>query len=137
MERWLDHGIELDNAVIDGHPGVTFGFHLCRGNQGSRWLVSGGYERDRRGRCSAECTPTGCCWSTTTSDQAPSSRSARCPTTRMVVLGLVTTKILPAGGRAELEARIREAARHVDSGTTRDQPPMRVCHLGDRQRDHP
>ena len=25
-------------------PGVTFSFHLCRGNQASRWLVSGGYD---------------------------------------------------------------------------------------------
>ena len=23
---------------------MTFGFHLCRGNQASRWLVSGGYD---------------------------------------------------------------------------------------------
>src|SRR6478609_5399111 len=46
LERWLDRGIELDNAVIAAAPGVTFGFHLCRGNQGSRWLVSG-----RCGRC--------------------------------------------------------------------------------------
>jgi 5-methyltetrahydropteroyltriglutamate--homocysteine methyltransferase len=44
LERWLDRGIELDNAVIAAAPGVTFGFHLCRGNQGSRWLVSGGYD---------------------------------------------------------------------------------------------
>jgi 5-methyltetrahydropteroyltriglutamate--homocysteine methyltransferase len=44
LERWLAHGIELDNAVIDAAPGITFGFHLCRGNQGSRWLVAGGYE---------------------------------------------------------------------------------------------
>jgi 5-methyltetrahydropteroyltriglutamate--homocysteine methyltransferase len=43
-ERWLAYGIELDNAVIEAAPAVTFGFHLCRGNQGSRWLVSGGYD---------------------------------------------------------------------------------------------
>jgi methionine synthase II (cobalamin-independent) len=42
-DAWLARGIELDNAVIDAAPGVTFGFHLCRGNQGSRWLVSGDY----------------------------------------------------------------------------------------------
>src|SRR5207248_5031541 len=41
VETWL----ELDNHVIDAAPaGVTFGFHLCRGNQGSRWLVEGGYD---------------------------------------------------------------------------------------------
>ena len=44
MERWLSYGVELDNAVIDAAPGVTFGFHLCRGNQDSRWLVAGGYD---------------------------------------------------------------------------------------------
>ncbi|MFQ5520103.1 MAG: hypothetical protein ACE5FK_01790 [Candidatus Methylomirabilia bacterium] len=27
-ERWLQQGIEMDNAVISGFPGVTFGFHL-------------------------------------------------------------------------------------------------------------
>jgi 5-methyltetrahydropteroyltriglutamate--homocysteine methyltransferase len=44
VSRWLARGIELDNAVIGGFPGITFGFHLCRGNQGSRWLSEGGYE---------------------------------------------------------------------------------------------
>ena len=43
LERWLSYGVELDNAVIDAAPGVTFGFHLCKGNQDSRWLVAGGY----------------------------------------------------------------------------------------------
>jgi len=43
-QAWLSRGIELDNQVIDAAPNVTFGFHLCRGNQGSRWLVSGDYE---------------------------------------------------------------------------------------------
>ncbi len=28
VDRWLERGIEMDNAVLAGHPGVTFGFHL-------------------------------------------------------------------------------------------------------------
>ncbi len=28
LDKWLSRGIELDNAVMDGFPGVTFGFHL-------------------------------------------------------------------------------------------------------------
>jgi methionine synthase II (cobalamin-independent) len=40
----VSQGIELDNHVMGDHPGATFAFHLCRGNQGSRWLVSGSYE---------------------------------------------------------------------------------------------
>jgi 5-methyltetrahydropteroyltriglutamate--homocysteine methyltransferase len=43
VDSWLQRGIALDNHVIAAAPGVTFGFHLCRGNQGSRWLVSGDY----------------------------------------------------------------------------------------------
>ncbi|MGH9286848.1 MAG: hypothetical protein ACRD0V_00895 [Acidimicrobiales bacterium] len=43
-ERWLELGLELDNRVIGDRPGMAFGFHLCRGNQASRWLVEGGYE---------------------------------------------------------------------------------------------
>src|SRR5881397_2572866 len=44
LARWLADGVAMDNRVIGDHPGVTFGFHLCRGNQGSRWLVEGGYD---------------------------------------------------------------------------------------------
>src|SRR5205085_7363445 len=40
LELWL----ELDNHVLAPRDGVTFGFHLCRGNQASRWLVEGGYD---------------------------------------------------------------------------------------------
>src|SRR5262249_24805593 len=47
-ERYLETGIELDNAVMEDFPGVTFGFHLGRGNRASRWLASGGYERIAR-----------------------------------------------------------------------------------------
>jgi 5-methyltetrahydropteroyltriglutamate--homocysteine methyltransferase len=39
MQRWLSYGVELDIAVIDAGRPATFGFHLCRGNQLSRWLV--------------------------------------------------------------------------------------------------
>ena len=28
LDRWLSLGIELDNAVMTGFPGVTFGFHV-------------------------------------------------------------------------------------------------------------
>src|SRR5262249_48734379 len=36
---------ELDNAIIDGHPGMTFGIHICRGNYRSLFYASGGYDR--------------------------------------------------------------------------------------------
>ena len=44
-DRLLDACIELDNAIIDGHAGVTFGLHICRGNHKSMFYASGGYDR--------------------------------------------------------------------------------------------
>ena len=43
-DTWLDEMIALDNALIEGFPGVTFGLHLCRGNARSMWSVEGGYD---------------------------------------------------------------------------------------------
>ena len=111
--RWLHRGIELDNYVMEGHPDVTFGFHLCRGNQGGRWLVSGGYEPIARAvfrnvaaqRLLLEYD-----------DERSGSFQplAEVPDDKMVVLGLVTTKSPRQETVDELEGRIREAARHVD-----------------------
>lgn len=42
--EWLEFGVALDNRVMAPIEGVTFSLHLCRGNQASRWLVSGGYD---------------------------------------------------------------------------------------------
>ena len=44
-DKLLDACIELDNAIIDGHPGITFGIHICRGNHKSMFYASGGYDR--------------------------------------------------------------------------------------------
>jgi len=35
-ERWLELWLELDHHVIGERPGLTWGFHLCRGNQSTR-----------------------------------------------------------------------------------------------------
>jgi len=113
LERWLDHGIELDNAVIDAAPGVTFGFHLCRGNQGSRWLVSGGYDPIaervfggvRADRLLLEYDD----------ERSGGFEPLRLvPDDRMVVLGLVTTKSGRRETVEELERRTREAAEHIE-----------------------
>ena len=44
-DKLLDACIELDNAIIAGHPGITFGIHICRGNHKSMFYASGGYDR--------------------------------------------------------------------------------------------
>lgn len=42
-ERMLGEGIDLLNAIADA-PGITFGLHLCRGNNAGHWMSQGGYE---------------------------------------------------------------------------------------------
>lgn len=43
----MAENIAADNAVIAGlkRQGVTFGLHMCRGNNRSRWFAEGSYEQ--------------------------------------------------------------------------------------------
>jgi len=113
LEDWLRRGIELDNEVMSGQPNVTFGLHICRGNQRSRWLTSGGYEplarhtfpRTRAHRLLLEY------------DDARSGSFEplrHVPEDKVVVIGLVSTKSGRLESQPELEARIREASGYVD-----------------------
>jgi 5-methyltetrahydropteroyltriglutamate--homocysteine methyltransferase len=98
--------------VIDAAPELTFGFHLCRGNQDSRWLVAGGYESIagpvfegvRAQRLLLEYD-----------DERSGSFEALSlvPDDKVVVLGLVTTKHARLEDPGELRRRIGEAARIV------------------------
>src|SRR5437660_8617816 len=40
----IDRCIEMDNAIIEGHPGITFAIHICRGNNQSKFYARGDYE---------------------------------------------------------------------------------------------
>jgi 5-methyltetrahydropteroyltriglutamate--homocysteine methyltransferase len=111
-QRWLELGLELDNTVMGEHPGVTFGFHLCRGNQESRWLVKGGYDwlasrlfpRVHAQRLLLEYD-----------DERSGAFKplAAVPQDKTVVLGLVTTKTGRQETVEELTTRIHQAAHHV------------------------
>jgi len=113
LERWLAQGLDLDNAVIAGHPGVTFGLHLCRGNQMSRWLVAGSYEPIARqvfGRTHAQRLLLE--YDDERSGSFEALRSV--PEDKMVVLGLVTTKSSHRETVEELAERIQAAGRYVE-----------------------
>jgi 5-methyltetrahydropteroyltriglutamate--homocysteine methyltransferase len=112
-KSWLSYGVELDNAVIAAAPGVTFGFHLCRGNQDSRWLVSGGY--DEIAGPIFESIAAHRLLLEYDDERSGSFEALRLvPDDKVVVLGLVTTKHARLEDPAELSARVDEAARHVD-----------------------
>ena len=112
LEQWLGRGIEMDNAVIGAFPHVTFGFHICRGNQGSRWLTAGAYDRIARPifrgvraeRLLLE-------YDDARSGSFEALREV--PEDKTVVLGLVTTKSPRRETHEELAARIEEASRFV------------------------
>jgi len=113
LERWLGYGIELDNAVIDAGRPATFGFHLCRGNQLSRWLVAGGYD--------AIAAPVfGGIHADRLLLEYDDERSGTfdplrlVPDGKVVVLGLITTKTSRIEPLDQIQARLREASSLID-----------------------
>src|SRR5881296_3071548 len=111
-ERLIDTCIEMDNAVIGDHPGVTFGLHICRGNNQSMFYASGGYEpiaervfrRARFERFLLEYDD----------ERSGTFEPLRVvPDDRVVVLGLVTSKKPRVETVAELTGRVQAAAKVV------------------------
>ena len=43
-EENFSRSLKADNQVLEGFDDVTFGIHLCRGNQRSMWHREGGYD---------------------------------------------------------------------------------------------
>ncbi len=111
-DKMLDACVELDNAIIEGHSGVTFGIHICRGNFKSMFYASGGYDRiaekvfsrARFNRFLLEYD-----------DQRSGTFEPlrHVPEDRTVVLGLVSSKTPRLEGRDEVRRRIDEAAQII------------------------
>jgi 5-methyltetrahydropteroyltriglutamate--homocysteine methyltransferase len=109
-DKMLDACIELDNAIIAGHKGVTFGIHICRGNHKSMFYASGGYDRI-----------AGQVFTRAKFDrfllEYDDERSGgfeplrHVPDDRIVVLGLVSSKRAMLEPASEIRARIADAAR--------------------------
>jgi len=113
-DRAVDENIAADNAVIDGlaKDGVTFGLHMCRGNNRSRWFAEGGYDTIAEkafgqlhfDRFLLEYD----------SDRAGGFAPLRfVPKGKTVVLGLISTKVPQLESRDDLLRRIGEAAKYV------------------------
>jgi 5-methyltetrahydropteroyltriglutamate--homocysteine methyltransferase len=111
-ERWIELGLELDNRVIGDRPGVTFGFHLCRGNQASRWLVEGGYEAVAE-RIFGSIRARRLLLEYDDSRSGGFEPLVQVPADRWVVLGLVTTKRPRLEAIDDLARRIEAASRYV------------------------
>ncbi len=110
-EKLIDTCIEMDNAIIEGHPGVTFAIHICRGNNQSKFYAEGDYEpiarifeRTKFSRFLLEYD-----------DERSGGFEPlkHVPEDRAVVLGLVTTKKPALESEEELKRRIEEASRYI------------------------
>ena len=107
-DRLLDLSIEMDNAIISGFTGVTFGLHLCRGNNQSKFYAQGDY-----GPITRVFTNTRFHRFLLEYDDKRSGGFEplrRVPDDRIVVLGLVSTKHAALESAESLKARINEAS---------------------------
>lgn len=109
-DKMIDVCIEMDNAIIDGHPGVTFGIHICRGNNQSKFYASGDYEPISRIFAQTHFQRFLLEYDDSRSGGFEPLRHV--PQDRYVVLGLVTTKKPRLETADELKHRIEEAAQY-------------------------
>jgi 5-methyltetrahydropteroyltriglutamate--homocysteine methyltransferase len=110
-DAMIDAGIEMDNAIIAGFPGVTFGLHICRGNYASRYYAEGDYEpvtrlfeRSDFGRFLLE-------YDDARSGGFEPLRAVR--EDAVVVLGLITTKSSAMESADDVARRIEEASQYI------------------------
>jgi len=104
--------LKADNEVLRGFEGVVFGIHLCRGNQRSMWHREGTYDAIAE-RLLTELQHDRFLLEYD-SPRAGSFEPLRfVPKGKMVVLGLVSTKVPEIEKIDDLKRRIDEASKYV------------------------
>ena len=104
--------LKADADIVRGFPGVTFGIHLCRGNQHSMWHREGTYDEIAE-RLFSE-LPHQRFLLEYDSPRAGSFAPLRfMPKGKVAVLGLVTTKVPDLERVDDLKRRIDEASKHL------------------------
>jgi methionine synthase II (cobalamin-independent) len=114
MDAVLDEAIRADNACLDAarRPGVTLAIHLCRGNARSHWYAEGGYDAIaeklfgtlRVDRFLLE-------YDDPRSGTFEPLRFV--PRDKVVVLGLISSKLAPLEDAGEIVRRIHDAAKFI------------------------
>ena len=108
----FSRSLRANAKLASGFPGVTFGIHLCRGNQRSMWHREGAYDAIAE-RLFNE-LPYQRFLLEYDSPRAGSFAPLRfVPQDKVVVLGLVSTKVPELEPLDALVRRIEEAAKYV------------------------
>ena len=110
-DKIIDVCIEMDNAIIGKHPGITFGMHICRGNNQSKFYASGDYEPISRIFSKTNFHRFLLEYDDTRSGGFEPLRHV--PDDRLVVLGLITTKKPRLESASEIRDRVQEAAKYI------------------------
>jgi 5-methyltetrahydropteroyltriglutamate--homocysteine methyltransferase len=108
----MTRSLRANAALVAGFPGVTFGIHLCRGNQRSMWHREGSYDAIAE-RLFNELPYQRFLLEYDSPRAGGFSPLRFVPKDKIVVLGLVSTKVAQLETMEELQRRIDEAAKHV------------------------
>ncbi len=111
MENF-QRSLRADNEIIRGFEGSAFGLHLCRGNQRSMWHRQGTYEAIAE-RLFAELNHDRFLLEYDTERAGTFEPLRFVPKGKVVVLGLVSTKVPEMETPDDLSRRIDEASRYV------------------------
>lgn len=111
-DKLIQDGVEMINAITSGYSRITFGLHVCRGNDANRYMAKGGYSqiadmifpRVQVQRLLLEYDDE------RSGDFQPLQKI---PDDKMVVLGLISTKRSQEETADQLRSRIDEASRYV------------------------
>jgi 5-methyltetrahydropteroyltriglutamate--homocysteine methyltransferase len=113
-DQALDEAIRVDNVCLEGakRDGVVFAIHLCRGNNRSQWYAEGGYDPIAETLFSQ--LNVDAFLLEYESERAGTFEPLRfVPQGKVVVLGLVSSKIPELESQAQLIRRIEDASRYV------------------------
>jgi len=113
-DRAVDENIAADNAVIAGlsRRGVTFGLHMCRGNNRSRWFAEGSYDRIAE-KAFGQLAHDRLLLEYDTERAGGFEPLRYVPAGKTIVLGLISTKVPQLETLDDLRRRIDEAAKHA------------------------
>jgi 5-methyltetrahydropteroyltriglutamate--homocysteine methyltransferase len=108
----FSRSLQADNEVIRGFEGITFGIHLCRGNQRSMWHREGTYDEIAE-RLLNELNHDRFLLEYDSPRAGSFSPLRFTPRGKTIVLGLVSTKVSQLETVDGLKHRIDEATQYV------------------------
>jgi 5-methyltetrahydropteroyltriglutamate--homocysteine methyltransferase len=110
--RNFERSLKAETALVADYPGIVFGIHLCRGNQRSMWHREGTYDAIAE-RLFSELPHQRFLLEYDTARAGSFEPLRFVPKGRVVVLGLISTKVAELESVDELKRRIDAASKYI------------------------